>query len=130
MRGKSGLFGLGAVLLSGVCAHAQGNAVAGKSVFENQCASCHATQPGKQGFGPSLAGVIGRQSGTLAGFSYTPAMLSAHLTWDAKTLDEFLTSSMQKVPGTSMPVALANEAARADVIAYLGCGCTKFARAT
>ncbi len=119
MRGKSGLFGLGAVLLSGVCAHAQGNAVAGKSVFENQCASCHATQPGKQGFGPSLAGVIGRQSGTLAGFSYTPAMLSAHLTWDAKTLDEFLTSSMQKVPGTSMPVALANEAARADVIAYL-----------
>src|SRR6266436_1160486 len=119
MHTKSGWFVLGAALLSGTHAYAQGNAVAGKTVFENQCASCHATEPGKQGFGPSLAAVIGRQSGTLAGFTYTPAMVNAHLTWDAQTLGEFLTSSAQKVPGTSMPVALANEAARADVIAFL-----------
>jgi alcohol dehydrogenase (cytochrome c) len=119
MRGKFAWFVLAATLISGTCAHAQGNAVAGKTVFENQCASCHATEPGKQGFGPSLAAVIGRVSGTLPGFNYTPAMVNAHLIWDAKTLDEFLTSSMQKVPGTSMPVALANAAARADVIAYL-----------
>jgi len=120
MRGKSRWFVLAASLIPGTCAYAQGNAVAGKTVFENQCASCHATEPGKQGFGPSLAGVIGRQSGTLPGFTYTPAMVNAHLTWDAKTLDEFLTSSTQKVPGTSMPVSLPNQGARADVIAYLG----------
>src|SRR6266478_4440023 len=65
-------------------------------------------------------GVIGRLSGTLPGFTYTPAMVNAHLTWDAKTLDQFLTSTSQKVPGTSMPVSLPNEVARADVIAYLG----------
>jgi alcohol dehydrogenase (cytochrome c) len=111
---------LGAVMLSGTHAWAQGNATAGKTVFENQCASCHSTEPGKQGFGPSLAGVMGRQSGILPGFTFTPAMINAHLTWDAKTLDEFLTSSTQKVPGTSMPVSLPDPSARADVLAYLG----------
>ena len=120
MGGSSGWFLLAAVLLSGTQAFAQGNATAGKTVFENQCSSCHSSEPGKQGFGPSLAGVMGRLSGTLPGFTYTPAMVNAHLTWDAKTLDEFLASSSQKVPGTSMPVSLPNEVARADVIAYLG----------
>jgi alcohol dehydrogenase (cytochrome c) len=119
MRGKSSWFVLAALLLSGTQAFAQGNATAGKTVFENQCASCHSAEPGKEGFGPSLAGVINRQSGTLPGFTFTPAMTNAHLIWDAKTLDEFLTSSTQKVPGTSMPVSLPNAGARSDVIAYL-----------
>jgi alcohol dehydrogenase (cytochrome c) len=120
VRTKSRWFVLGVALLCGAPAHAQGTAAAGKTVFENQCAACHSTEPGKPGFGPSLAAVIGRQSGTLPGFGYTPAMVNAHLTWNAKTLDEFLTSSTQKVPGTSMPVSLPDASARADVIAYLG----------
>ncbi|MEA2945321.1 MAG: hypothetical protein QOI40_651, partial [Alphaproteobacteria bacterium] len=120
MRTKSRWYVLGVALLCGAPAHAQGTAAAGKTVFENQCAACHSTEPGKPGFGPSLAAVIGRQSGTLPGFGYTPAMVNAHLTWNAKTLDEFLTSSTQKVPGTSMPVSLPDASARADVIAYLG----------
>src|SRR5215475_4546537 len=106
MRGKSSWFVLAALLLSGTHGFAQGNVPAGKTVFENQCASCHPTEPGKQGFGPSLAAVMGRQSGTLPGYSnYTPAMMNAHVVWDPKTLDEFLASSTQKVPGTSMPVS-------------------------
>src|SRR5262245_65921996 len=106
MRGKSSWSVLSALLLSGTHAFAQGNVPAGKTVFENQCASCHSAEPGKQGFGPSLAAVMGRQSGTLPGYNFTPAMVNAHLMWDAKTLDEFLTSSTQKVPGTSMPVSV------------------------
>jgi alcohol dehydrogenase (cytochrome c) len=120
MRGKSSAIVLAGLLLWGTQALAQGNVTEGKTVFENQCASCHSTEPGKQGFGPSLAAILGRLSGTLPGFNYTPAMVNAHLTWDAKTLDEFLASSTQKVPGTSMPVSLPNASARADVIAYLG----------
>lgn len=119
MRGKSSWFVLAALLLSSTQALAQGNVTAGKTVFENQCASCHSAEPGKQGFGPSLAGLMGRQSGTEPGFNFTPAMVNAHLIWDAKTLDEFLASSTQKVPGTSMPVSVPNAGARADVIAYL-----------
>jgi alcohol dehydrogenase (cytochrome c) len=120
MRGKSSWFVLAALLLSGTHAFGQGNVTAGKTVFENQCASCHSVEPGKQGFGPSLAAIMGRQSGALPGYNFTPAMVGAHLVWDPKTLDEFLASSTQKVPGTSMPVSLPNAGARADVIAYLG----------
>src|SRR5438132_7999868 len=120
MREKSSSVVLATVLLWGTQALAQGDVTAGKTVFENQCASCHSAEPGKQGFGPSLAAVMGRPSGTLPGYNYTPAMVNAHLIWDAKTLDEFLASSTQKVPGTSMPVSLPSAGARADVIAYLG----------
>src|SRR5262249_55131836 len=121
MRGIAAWFVFGTTLLSSTHAFAAGDAVAGKTAFENQCASCHSTEPGKQGFGTSLAAVMGRRSGTLPGIDNdTPAMVNAHLTWDAATLDAFLTSSTKKVPGTSMPVELPNATTRADVIAYLG----------
>ena len=107
------------MLFAGSSAHAAGDAVAGKAAFENQCAACHTTVVGKNGFGPSLAGVVGRKSGTLAGYAYTPAMTHASLTWDATTLNQFLTNSTAKVPGTSMPVEIADETTRANVIAYL-----------
>jgi alcohol dehydrogenase (cytochrome c) len=100
-------------------AHAAGDAVAGKAAFENLCAACHTTVVGKNGFGPSLAGVIGRKSGTLAGYTYTPAMAHANLVWDAATLDQFLANSAAKVPGTSMPVEIADETTRANASAYL-----------
>jgi alcohol dehydrogenase (cytochrome c) len=111
------------VLLSGYLpldeARAAGDATAGKTVFANQCAACHTVEAGKNGFGPSLAAVIGRKSGGLAGFSYSPAMAQAGLIWDDKNLDEFLAASTQKVPGTSMSVSLPNATDRANVIAYL-----------
>jgi len=101
-------------------ARAAGDAAAGKTVFANQCASCHTVEAGKNGFGPSLAAVIGRKAGGLAGFgAYSPAMAQSGIVWDDKSLDEFLASSTQKVPGTSMPVSLPNAADRANVIAYL-----------
>ena len=58
------------------CGHASadGDATAGKTVFANQCSSCHTTEVGKNGFGPSLAEVVGRKAGSLAGFNYSPAM--------------------------------------------------------
>ena len=119
MRAKVSLLALGAVMLPCNFAHADGDATAGKTVFENQCSVCHSTVSGGQGFGPTLAGVFDRNAGTLAGFNYTPALTHSHLTWNAKTLDAFLTSSMQKVPGTAMQVAIPDERTRADVIAYL-----------
>jgi alcohol dehydrogenase (cytochrome c) len=100
-------------------ASAAGDAGAGKTVFANQCASCHTIEAGKNGFGPSLAAVLGRKAGGLAGFTYSPAMAQAGLIWDEKNLDEFLTSSTAKVPGTSMPVQLPSASDRANVIAYL-----------
>ncbi len=107
------------LLLCGFQPTSSGDAAAGKTVFQNQCASCHTTEVGKNGFGPSLAGVVGRKSGSLSGFKYTPAMEQAGLVWDENTLDEFLTNSTKKVPGTAMPVSVPSANDRSNVIAYL-----------
>ena len=48
---------LGAMAFSCSRAIAQADAAAGKTAFANQCSSCHTTEPGKNAFGPSLAGV-------------------------------------------------------------------------
>jgi cytochrome c len=71
------------------CQHAlaAGDAVAGKTVFENQCSICHTTVVGRNGFGPSLEGVFGRHSGGLPDYKYSTAMANAGLVWDAPTLD-------------------------------------------
>src|SRR6266853_6020736 len=119
MKPAAGWMAIGALIFCVARAYAAGDAVAGKTVFANQCASCHTVAAGKNGFGPSLAAVFGRKAGSLPGFHYSPAMAQAPLTWDEKTLDVFLTSSTKEVPGTAMSVALPNATDRADVIAYL-----------
>ena len=100
-------------------ARAGGDAAAGKTFYSNLCAACHTTEVGKNGFGPSLAGVFDRKSGALPGYNYSTAMAHANLAWDEATLDQFLQSSTSKVPGTSMSVAIADAGARSNVIAYL-----------
>lgn len=85
-----------------------------------QCAACHSTEKGKMGVGPSLAGVYGTKSGEITGYAFSDAMKGANLTWDDKTLDEYLSNPMKMVPGTKMTFAgLTDPAQRKDVIAYL-----------
>jgi cytochrome c len=84
------------------------------------CAGCHSTQVGKTVFGPSLAGIGGRRAGTLEGYAYSPALKSSGLTWNAKTLDRWLTAPKKMVPGTKMPFnGIQDRATRDQVIAYL-----------
>ena len=100
-------------------AYADGDAAAGKRVFM-QCAVCHSPQPDKTILGPSLFGVVGRHSASLEGYSYSEAMKAADKTWDAATLDAYLTKPQAMVPGTKMTFAgLAKAEDRANVIAYL-----------
>ena len=84
------------------------------------CAGCHSTQVGKTAFGPSLAGVGGRRAGTLAGYAYSPALKASGLTWNAKTLDRWLTDPKKTVPGTKMPfIGIQDRKTREQVVAYL-----------
>ena len=84
------------------------------------CAGCHSTQVGKTAFGPSLAGVGGRRAGTLAGYAYSPALKASGMTWNAKTLDRWLTDPKKTVPGTKMPFnGIQDRKDRELVIAYL-----------
>jgi cytochrome c len=99
-------------------AHAQGDAAEGEKVFAH-CAPCHSNKPGENKFGPSLAGVIGRKSGTEPGYNYSSAMKGANVTWDEKSLDEYLQGPGKVVRGTKMVYFVPNEKDRQDVIAYL-----------
>ena len=96
-----------------------GDPAAGQRDFATRCAICHATTAGENKIGPSLAGVIGRPSGSVADVTYSAALKSAHLTWDNATLDMWLQNPSSLVHGTNMFVNLPNGNDRQDVIAYL-----------
>ena len=97
------------------------DAAAGKAVFLQQCSICHSVQPGKNMIGPSLAGIVGRPAGQIPGFHYSTANKNSGLTFDAPTLDRYLTSPGTVVPHTLMSYGgLKNAQQRANLIAYLG----------
>jgi cytochrome c len=96
------------------------DAAAGAAVFKSQCGICHSVAAGKNLVGPSLFGIVGRKSGTIAGFHYSPANKASGLTFDAATLDRYLTSPGTVVPHTIMTYAgLKDAQKRKDLIAYL-----------
>lgn len=97
---------------------ATGDAQKGKTVFA-RCAACHSMDAGKNGIGPTLAGVVGRQAGSVNGFRYSAALKGSGIRWDAASLDNYLASPRKAVPGTTMMVGVPNTQQRADVIAYL-----------
>ena len=124
MRGRSvpGLVAImGSLWLAGIGTRAKAaDPGAGKSVFNSYCSICHSVQPGKNMVGPSLFGVVGRKSGSVPGFRYSPANQSANITWDQATLDKYLQSPRSVIPGTIMTYAgLKDDTKRADLIAYL-----------
>lgn len=99
--------------------HAQANPE-GKALFERACAACHAVssqEPKKSG--PSLQGVMGRSSGKVEGYIYSAALSKAALTWDAKTLDQWLEDPQALVPGNTMGYAMRSPERRTLVIEYL-----------
>jgi alcohol dehydrogenase (cytochrome c) len=100
-------------------AWAEGDAPAGNKIFQAQCAVCHSDKPGINGFGPTLAGVVGRKVAAIPGVDYTSALKNSGLTWDATTLDQFLTDPAKKVPGTAMAVSIPAAVDRSDLIAFL-----------
>ncbi len=92
----------------------------GKKVFV-KCQACHSVEKDISKIGPSLYGVFGRKSGTLASFSnYTEAMKTANITWEKKTLSEFLKAPRSYVPNTLMIFpGLNNDKEIDDLLTYL-----------
>jgi cytochrome c2 len=105
--------------LPAVQASAAGSAAAGKQDFTIFCAGCHSTSPGQNGIGPSLAGIVGRASGSESGYQYSSGMSNAHITWSTANLDRFLADPSGLVSGTKMFQAVPDAKQRQDIIAYL-----------
>lgn len=96
---------------------ASGDVQAGEEIYE-RCAACHAI--GRDRAGPRHCGIIGRRAGSVQGFEYSEALRRSGIVWTEASLDRFLASPMEAVPGTSMGYAgIASAAERADLIAYL-----------
>ena len=109
------------VVAASACANAAapaaGDSKRGAEIY-TRCAACHALEYNRTG--PKHCGVVGRESGTVPGFDYSPAMKRAMLTWDEQTLDRFLADPPKTVPGTTMTYAgVPDPQERADLIAYL-----------
>jgi len=81
---------------------AEGNSIRGQRVF-NACAACHSLQLDQNMTGPNLAGLWNRKAGSVASFSrYSPALKSANIVWNDKTLDDWITDPQHLVPGNQM----------------------------
>ena len=118
---KHVLFGLvaGVALMGGVSAASAQNAAEGEKVFR-QCKACHSLEAGKKGVGPSLNGLIGRQSGSLADFAYSPAMKNAGVTWNEENLSKYIADPKGFVAGNKMAFAgVKKEEDLKNVVAYL-----------
>jgi cytochrome c len=92
----------------------------GSSLFKQQCATCHTTNPGdppRQG--PSLVNIVGRPAGKAEGFHYSAGFAQAEFVWDESRLDAWLTNPQAVIAGAIMPYRQADPEIRRLLIAYL-----------
>lgn len=93
------------------------DAVRGKEAYEARCGGCHSVAADR--VGPRHAGVFGRRAGSVPGFAYSDALRNSTLTWNAASLDRWLTDPEALVPGQRMGYSLADAQIRGDIVAYL-----------
>ena len=113
-----------AFLLAPALAQAQeGDAEAGRRVF-NQCRACHTVdQGGRNGVGPNLFGIVGRRAGSIEGFRYSANMQelagTGHV-WTPDNLRAYIRDPKAVLPrGTMAFNGVRNDTQMNDVLAYL-----------
>ncbi|MBR0754299.1 cytochrome c oxidase assembly protein [Bradyrhizobium jicamae] len=103
--------------LSRYLTNAAPDAVHGQELFDQRCAACHSLE--RNSIGPMLAGVVGRTAGSVANYSYSPALESARLSWSVSNLDRWLADPQAFVPKARMQIRVLDAPSRHDIIAYL-----------
>ena len=92
-------------------------APSGEEVYA-KCLACHSLERNRTG--PKHCGLFGRVAGTVPDYDYSKAMKSSKVTWNEKTLDAFLQSPLEYIPGTKMGFAgVKDKAERQALVRYL-----------
>ncbi len=95
------------------------DAAAGEKVFA-ACRTCHVFDEGVNRVGPSLHKIVGRKSGSVAGFAYSDANKNSGITWTPDILFAYLEDPKGYIPGTKMAFPGVKDAQkRANLVAYL-----------
>jgi cytochrome c len=105
---------------SASAADAEGDAIAGRAIFQRVCQNCHSVEIGVNKVGPSLWNIVGRKPAAVPDFAYSEAMKANKNAWTASSLDVYLADPRGDVHGVKMFFkGLPESKDRADVIAYL-----------
>jgi cytochrome c2 len=99
-------------------AQSASDAARGRTLFSRTCAACHGANGAGSAIAPPLSRVLGRQAGTTR-FNYSPAMKNARVVWNAVALENYLKSPIASIPGSRMPIGVAQAKDRSDIIAFL-----------
>lgn len=103
--------------------HVEPGAVSnGERQFLRKCSICHTLgADGERRAGPALEGLFGRKAGTVPGYIYSDAVLSADIIWTEETIDAlFDIGPDHYIPGTKMPMQrIVKPEDRADLIDFL-----------
>jgi len=122
MSKKMIISSIAAVMFLATPAFADGDAASGEKIFI-KCKACHENEQGVNKIGPTLKGIVGRKTASIADFKYSDAMAAKGAegqVWDEATLAAYLPDPKAYVPGTKMAFAgLKNPQEVADIIAYL-----------
>jgi cytochrome c len=118
------IFSLALVMFGAPTALADGDAEAGKRVF-NRCMACHDGKREVNKVGPHLVGIVGRKAGGLESFAgkYSEAMVAAGaggLVWDEANLAAYVKAPKEFIPGNRMVfVGIKDDEDLANLIAWL-----------
>lgn len=85
-----------------------------------RCQACHKLEEGKNGVGPHLYGIVGRDVASVEGFRYSKALEELEGAWTVDELNAWLEDPKGYAPGNKMSYAgLRKEEDRAALIAYM-----------
>lgn len=89
----------------------------GARLYQAKCGGCHSLDVSK--IGPAHRGVFGRRAAMVPGYRYSPALRVANITWDARTLDQWLQGPQKLVKGSRMVLKVPDPRQREAIIKYL-----------
>ena len=103
--------------LAAVAPAPSGDVALGQTLYESRCGACHSIQTNR--VGPKHLGVVGRKTGSIADYDYSPALKRAKFVWTPAQINKWLQGPSKLVPGTKMAFNVAKPEDRAAIIAYL-----------